>query len=296
MGKLPGPRPPLQGQAGVPESWPRRYTNTETLRSRERNMPHAPLTPTHTQSKGTHAGPRPSPQAVIEGTDLLLAGPSGVCSPPMSAAHAQGGRAGISERNACGCVYAHTCAELSAPSAADSLVYSNSTLGPRLPPCWPPKPACLFQPLWPPVRELGGGAPAPLLAEGEYIQVCERERKGGERRERKMETGGDGERKRERETERDRESEREREGEGDRAVQPLVQGSNPGILGHGLRLAHSPCACARTHTEVRLHEHSLTQTPMYTHIHTCTRTCMSDTAPASFTSVSCLALSTAPGK
>lgn len=93
MGKPPGPRPPLQGQAGVPESWPRReasarrprrYTHTETLRSTERNMPHAPLTPTHTQSKGTHAGPRPSPQAAIEGTDLPLAGPSGVCSPPIS--------------------------------------------------------------------------------------------------------------------------------------------------------------------------------------------------------------------
>lgn len=127
-----------------------------------------------------------------------------------------------------------------------------------------------------------------------YKCVRERERagKGGKGRWRQ----GEMERGREREKQKDTECEREREGEGDRAVQPLVQGSNPGILGHGLRLAHSPCACARTHTEVRLHEHSLTQTPMYTHIHTCTRTCMSDTAPASFTSVSCLALSTAPGK
>lgn len=50
---------------------------------------------------------------------------------------------------ACACVCAHTCVGLSAPSAAESLVYSSSMPGPKLPLCWPPKPACLFQPLWP---------------------------------------------------------------------------------------------------------------------------------------------------
>lgn len=36
---------------------------------------------------------------------------------------------------------AHMCAGLSAPSAAESLVYSSPTPRPKLPTCWPPKPA-----------------------------------------------------------------------------------------------------------------------------------------------------------
>lgn len=64
---------------------------------------------------------------------------------------------GVGSGVACDCMYAHTCVGLSAPSAAESLVYSNSMLGPKLPLCWPPKPACLFQPFWPPVSKLGGG-------------------------------------------------------------------------------------------------------------------------------------------
>lgn len=71
---------------------------------------------------------------------------------------------------ACDGMYAHTCLGLSAPSAAESLVYSNSTLGPKLPVCWPPKPACLFQPFWPPVSKLGKKHP-PFLADGEYASM-----------------------------------------------------------------------------------------------------------------------------
>lgn len=83
-----------------------------------------------------------------------------------AAAHALLEHASICAGNAgpgvaCACVCAHTCVGLSAPSAAESLVYPSSTLGPKLPPCWPPKPACLFQPLWPPVRELGKEEPPP---------------------------------------------------------------------------------------------------------------------------------------
>lgn len=93
--------------------------------------------------------------------------PSGAHSPSITLQHTpRQRRAGICEGNvgpgvACACAYAHTCVGLSAPSAAESLVYSNSTLGPKLPPCWPPKPACLFQPLWPPVREMGREEPPP---------------------------------------------------------------------------------------------------------------------------------------
>lgn len=65
--KLPRPCPPLQGQAGVPESWPRwdagarrpRSTDTETLRSMERDMPHAPThTDTHAERKARMLAPR----------------------------------------------------------------------------------------------------------------------------------------------------------------------------------------------------------------------------------------------
>lgn len=91
---------------------------------------------------------------------LLWARITGVSSTPVTVADAPEMYSGICEWNvlsgvACGCMYAHTCVELSAPSAAESLVYSSSTLGPKLPLCWPPKPACLFQPFWPPVSKLG---------------------------------------------------------------------------------------------------------------------------------------------
>lgn len=91
---------------------------------------------------------------------LLWARTTEVSSTPVTVADAPEVYSGICEWNAlsgvaCDCMYAHTCVELSAPSAAESLVYSSSTLGPKLPLCWPPKPACLFQPFWPPVSKLG---------------------------------------------------------------------------------------------------------------------------------------------
>lgn len=96
----------------------------------------------------------------------------GVSSTPVTVADAPEVYSGICEWNvisgvACDCMYAHTCVEPSAPSAAESLVYSNSTLGPKLPLCWPPKPACLFQPFWPPVSKLG--RKHPLLS---WLMVC----------------------------------------------------------------------------------------------------------------------------
>lgn len=76
----------------------------------------------------------------------------------------------------CACVYAHMCVGPSAPSAVESLVYSNSLLGPKLPLCWPPKPGCLFQPFWPPIRELGKEGPLShswlRVSVSEHMCVC----------------------------------------------------------------------------------------------------------------------------
>lgn len=77
-------------------------------------------------------------------------------------APAAGGELASARGRVCLRVCTHVCG-LPAPSAADSLVYSSSTLGPRQPPCRPPKPACLFQPLRPPGRRCGE-APLPAPA------------------------------------------------------------------------------------------------------------------------------------
>lgn len=144
-GGLRSPGPPRQGPAGAP----------------------APRGPGGTAG---HSGARRHTRALVH--------PQRGCEPGRGRAHVHGGRhagPGPSESRLpehagmCAgargpgrvCLRAHTCVGLSAPSAAESLVYSSSALGPKLPPCWPPKPACLFQPLWPPVRELGREEPPP---------------------------------------------------------------------------------------------------------------------------------------
>lgn len=174
MGGLLYPGPSFQRQAGVPESQgpdgtplhggPLRYTNTHWCIYRDTCTPRFIHTYTHAKREAHMLAPTP---AMGPGSVLLLASPPRVYPPSITLQHMpREKRAGICEGNAgpgvaCACVYAHTCVGLSAPSAAESLVYSNSTLGPKLPPCWPPKPACLFQSLWPPVRELGREEPPP---------------------------------------------------------------------------------------------------------------------------------------
>lgn len=151
----------------MPQQRPRRYTNTccciQRLGSTERNMPHKSI---HTYTQRGMLALWPSTK-LSEGRGEKGEPFFSWLMPLESALHLSHSSTCLGEacwhlrRNACACVYAHTCVGLSAPSAADSLVYSNSTLRPKLLPCWPPKPACLFQPHWPPMRELGREEPPP---------------------------------------------------------------------------------------------------------------------------------------
>lgn len=130
------PRPTETGHA-------RPVTPADTRRGGHVHRPRGPCS----EQKGQAASARPSSAGTLRGTPRRLPA---------------GGELASARGRVCLRVCTHVCG-LPAPSAADSLVYSSSTLGPRQPPCRPPKPACLFQPLWPPVGRWGE---APLPAPG----------------------------------------------------------------------------------------------------------------------------------
>lgn len=143
---------------GGPETHTHVLVRSQTPASTE--MGHArPVTPADMQRRA---------RALAPGSALSVRGrprppaPRRLPRARHAAVPAAGGELASARGRVCLRVCTHVCG-LPAPSAADSLVYSSSTLGPRQPPCRPPKPACLFQPLRPPGRRCGE---APLPAPG----------------------------------------------------------------------------------------------------------------------------------